>query len=169
MANSKPGVMIYFETGKAIKRLNYEKKGRLFEAIMEYAEHGIVPEFTESDDVLDAVWPFVADKIDRDSARYEEIRQTRAEAGRKGGLARASKAKQDEGNEAFACYDKQIKPTAAETVAEAETSATSEPTKTETKNNGLLTNRPTGTGQPSQSKQDKLEAEKKRQLQKLFG
>lgn len=72
MARSKPGVMIYFETGKAIKGLDYETKGRLFEAIMEYAEFGAVPEF---DGVLSAVWPFVADKIDHDSARYEDKRE----------------------------------------------------------------------------------------------
>lgn len=87
MAKGKPGVMIYFETAKAIKGLDYETKGRLFEAIMEYAEFGASPVF---DGVLSAVWPFVADKIDRDSARYEEIRQARVEAGRKGGLARAT-------------------------------------------------------------------------------
>ena len=114
MVSSKPGVMIYFETGKAIKGLDYETKGRLFEAIMEYAEFGVVPEF---DGVLSAVWPFVADKIDRDSARYEEIRQTRSEAGRKGGLASASKRKKTEANEAFACFGKQIKPTATATTA----------------------------------------------------
>jgi hypothetical protein len=96
-AKEKPGVMIYFETAKAIKGLDYETKGRLFEAIMEYAEFGIVPEF---DGVLSAIWPFVADKVERDSIRYEEIRQAREEAGRKGGLARASNMKQNQANEA---------------------------------------------------------------------
>ena len=101
MAN-KPGVMIYFETAKAIKGLDYETKGRLFEAIMEYAENGVIPEF---DGVLAAVWPFIADKIDRDSTKYEGIRQTRAEAGRKGGLARANNMKQNQANEANAKFD----------------------------------------------------------------
>ena len=105
-AKEKPGVMIYFETAKAIKGLDYETKGRLFEAIMEYAEFGIVPEF---DGVLSAIWPFVADKVERDSIRYEEIRQAREEAGRKGGLARASNMKQNQANEANAISDKQIK------------------------------------------------------------
>jgi hypothetical protein len=66
--NGKPGVMIYFETAKAIKALDYETKGRLFEAIMEYAEDGVIPAF---DGVLAAVWPFVADKIERDSVAYD--------------------------------------------------------------------------------------------------
>ena len=69
MAN-KPGVMIYFETARAVKGLDYETKGRLFEAIMEYAEDGVLPAF---DGVLAAVWPFVANGIDRDAARYADI------------------------------------------------------------------------------------------------
>lgn len=112
--NGKPGVMIYFETAKAIKALDYETKGRLFEAIMEYAEDGVVPAF---DGVLAAIWPFVADKIERDSERYERIRDQRAEAGRKGGKARANKAKQIQANEANASFDEQIKPTASESVS----------------------------------------------------
>lgn len=70
MTNSKPGVMIYFETAKALKALDYETKGRLFEAIMDYAEDGVVPSF---DGVLAAVWPFVAEKIERDSERYDNV------------------------------------------------------------------------------------------------
>lgn len=69
MAN-KPGVMIYFETGRAVKGLSFEDKGRLFDAIMEYAEDGVLPSF---DGVLSAVWPFVANGIDRDAARYADI------------------------------------------------------------------------------------------------
>lgn len=65
----KPGVMIYFETGAAIKGLDYEQKGRLFEAIMEYAEHGTVPPL---DGILTAVWPFLANSIDRDAMSYEK-------------------------------------------------------------------------------------------------
>lgn len=68
----RPGVLVYFETGKAIKGLDYETKGRLFEAILEYAEMGITPNF---DGVLSAIWPFIADKIDRDSVRYADIRE----------------------------------------------------------------------------------------------
>ena len=100
--------MIYFETGRAVKGLDYDTKGRLFEAIMEYAEFGILPEF---DGVLSAIWPFVADKIDRDNDRYEAIREARAEAGRRGGETRIKNLKQMQASEANASSDKQIKPT----------------------------------------------------------
>ena len=73
----KPGVMIYFETGKAIKGLDYETKGRLFEAIMEYAENGTVPTM---DGVLSAVWPFIANSIDRDAMSYEKTVSKRKRA-----------------------------------------------------------------------------------------
>ena len=73
----KPGVMIYFETGQAIKGLDYETKGRLFEAIMEYAEFGTVPPM---DGVLSAVWPFIASKIDRDAQSYEKTVKGRKRA-----------------------------------------------------------------------------------------
>ncbi len=68
----KPGVMIYFETARAIKRCSYEEKGRLFDAILEYAEFGVVPELPPP---LDKAWAFIVDKIDRDSERYSDIQE----------------------------------------------------------------------------------------------
>lgn len=44
---------------------------------MDYAEDGVIPEF---DGVLAAVWPFVADKIERDNEKYERIREQRTNA-----------------------------------------------------------------------------------------
>ena len=114
MTKEKPGVMIYFETAKAIKQLDYETKGRLFEAILEYAEFGVVPEFNN---VLSVVWPFVSDKIDRDSEKYEKIRQARINAGQRGGQARADNLKQKQANEANATFDKQIKPSVTVTTS----------------------------------------------------
>lgn len=85
----KPGVMIYFETGAAIKGLDHETKGRLFDAIMEYGEHGTVPPM---DGILAAVWPFVANSIDRDSARYEELVEKKRKAGQASAAKRQANA-----------------------------------------------------------------------------
>lgn len=131
--------MIYFETARAVKGLDYETKGRLFEAIMEYAEFGVVPEL---DGVLAVVWPFVADKVDRDSSKYEEIRAARAEAGRKGGKARAENMKQSQANEANATFDKQIKqikPSASPSPTTPPT-ATASPTTSTASEQGLRDN-----------------------------
>lgn len=66
----KPGVMIYFETARAVKRCSFEEKGRLFDAILEYAEFGVVPDLPQP---LDMAWAFIVDKLDRDNERYAEI------------------------------------------------------------------------------------------------
>lgn len=68
----KPGVMIYFETARAVKRCSYEEKGRLFEAILEYAEFGVVPDLPPP---LDMAWAFIVDKLDRDNERYAEVQE----------------------------------------------------------------------------------------------
>ncbi len=78
LSKSKPGVMVYFEIARAIKRLSYEQKGRIFEAILSYAEFGEVPEF--DDIALDVLWPLLTDKIDRDSEKYNNISEVRRNA-----------------------------------------------------------------------------------------
>lgn len=65
---SKPGVMFYFDIRPCIKRLTLEEKGRLFEAILDYGEFGVVPEM---DGVLGVAWDFLQPKIDRDGERYD--------------------------------------------------------------------------------------------------
>ena len=64
---SKPGVMFYFDIRPCIKRLTLEEKGVLFEAILDYAELGVVPEL---DGVLGVAWDFIQPKLDRDSGQY---------------------------------------------------------------------------------------------------
>lgn len=71
----KPGVMFYFDIRPCIKRLGYEDKGRLFEAILDYGQSGTIPEF---DGVLGIAWDFIQPRLDQDSERYgEKIDQRR--------------------------------------------------------------------------------------------
>lgn len=63
----KPGVMFYFDVRPCLKRLNSEEKGLLFEAILEYGEHGTEPDF---DGAIGVAWDFIKPGIDRDSDRY---------------------------------------------------------------------------------------------------
>jgi hypothetical protein len=65
---AKPGVMFYFDIRPCIKRLDAMEKGRLFEAILDYGEFGIVPEL---DGALGVAWDFIQPKLDRDSGRYD--------------------------------------------------------------------------------------------------
>lgn len=78
----RPGTMLYFDTRPCLKRLTNEQKGQLFEAILDYAEFSVVPDF--GDDVgLSIAWDFIQPKIDRDNERYEQISKRRAEAAAK--------------------------------------------------------------------------------------
>ena len=65
---AKPGVIFYFEIRPCIKRLSLEEKGRLFEAILDYGEFGIVPDL---DGMAGIAWDFIQPKLDRDAYRYD--------------------------------------------------------------------------------------------------
>ena len=65
---ARPGIMLYFETLRAIKVLPLEDIGRLTLAMLEYGEEGIDPEF---DGMLALAWGFVKPKLDKDKEEYE--------------------------------------------------------------------------------------------------
>lgn len=70
MANGKrPGVMVYFDLRPCLKRLSYEQKGLLLDAILTYGEDSYIPEF--DDPALSVAWDFVQLKIDADGERYK--------------------------------------------------------------------------------------------------
>ena len=66
--HKKPGVMIYFDVAAAMEPLNYTDKGRLFQAIMNYAQYGEVPELPQK---LRTLWPLLTSRMDLDSARSQ--------------------------------------------------------------------------------------------------
>ena len=66
----RPGVMIYFDMAPAMKFLSFEQKGRLLDAILQYAESGLEPDF--DDPMLGMAWFFVVNRIDKDGEAYEE-------------------------------------------------------------------------------------------------
>ncbi len=59
---------MYFDIRTALAFLSDADKGRLFQAILEYAELGVMPDF---DGTLGMAWAFVRPQIDRDGDRYE--------------------------------------------------------------------------------------------------
>lgn len=63
----RPGIMIYFSFHSALKRLSYEEKGVLFDAILDYGETGALPEL---DGVLGVCWDFIQPVIDKDAEAY---------------------------------------------------------------------------------------------------
>lgn len=66
---ARPGVMFYFDMLPALKRLTKVQKADLFEALLEYAQFGVLPEF---DDVgVSVAWDFIQPRIDRDAQAYD--------------------------------------------------------------------------------------------------
>lgn len=81
---NKPGVMIYF-TMRPSRKLPMEDRLRLYDAMLDYGETGVVPDF--GDGPLAVLWDYFQPQLELDNARYESIRAKRAKAGRLGGLA----------------------------------------------------------------------------------
>ena len=79
----KPGVMIYF-TMRPSRKLPMEDRLRLYDAMLDYGETGVVPEL---DGPLALLWDYFQPQLELDNARYESIRAKRAKAGRLGGQA----------------------------------------------------------------------------------
>lgn len=65
----RPGVMLYFNFRPGLRRLSVEEKGLLFDAILDYGESGMQPEF---DGVLGVVWDFIEPMIDADAEAYSQ-------------------------------------------------------------------------------------------------
>lgn len=69
--------MLYFDLRPSLKRLSIEDKGLLFEAILDYAELGVLPEL---DGIVAVAWDFIQPRIDKDRERYDEISRKRTDA-----------------------------------------------------------------------------------------
>ena len=83
----KPGVMIYFSQVPFLQRMSAEQRGDLFLYIIEYAQHGVVPEI--EDPLLGMAWDVMRPAIDLDTERYE----ARCERNRQNGQKRWEKEK----------------------------------------------------------------------------
>lgn len=75
--SKQPGVMLYFDIRPSLARLTPAEKGALFEAILDYGQHGLTPQL---EGMVGVAWDFIQPKLDRDRARYEEISQKRTAA-----------------------------------------------------------------------------------------
>ncbi len=102
--SAKNSFLLYFDIREPLELLSDAERGRLFLAILNYAESGELPNF---DGAVKMAFSFIKKSIDRDAAKWESVCQKRAEAGRIGGLARVENQRQS--NQANALFDKQNK------------------------------------------------------------
>lgn len=67
---ARPGIMVYFDLRQPLQFLSTADKGLLFEALLDYGEFGILPDFSENG-MLAMAWAFLQPKLDRDSDNYD--------------------------------------------------------------------------------------------------
>lgn len=111
MASKEPVyIKLFLDYLDALEPFSYVERGRLFTALLEYGKTGEAPQLTGNERFL---FPMMKAQIDRDFAAWREkdesLHDVRADAGRKGGQARASKGKQGQANQANASKGKQTK------------------------------------------------------------
>lgn len=68
MEKSRPGIIIYFELRPALEMLDDGERGKLFMAMLNYAEWGELPEL---EGLGKMAWSFIQPKLDLDNQRYE--------------------------------------------------------------------------------------------------
>ena len=130
MARSKgqPGVLIFWELFDVLEALPGDDAKNMLSAIRGYIQRGAIPDFGDRQ-TLTYLWLMIQPKLDADAERYEKTKEARSIAGRKGGLARASNAKQMQASVTNATFAKQIKPTTTTTTTTTPTTSTT-PTTT---------------------------------------
>jgi len=74
-------IKVFFDWTQATEGLNSAQKGRLIDALVEYARSGELPEFKSSERF---VFPLLKAQIDREKENYEKVSAIKSESGRKG-------------------------------------------------------------------------------------
>lgn len=98
---TKPGFMMYHKKVRALARMGAESFMTVMLAMCDYSEFGAEPTALNETEAL--AFDMMREALDRDDERY----QKRVEAGRKGGLAKASNAKQTLANSSKSSNAKQ--------------------------------------------------------------
>lgn len=83
--------LLYHDNKTFIDRLSDDQAGKLFKAIYNYEVERL--DAQDLDELTGMVFTFFKIALDRGRSEYEEKCKARADAGRKGGLAKASNAK----------------------------------------------------------------------------
>ena len=89
--DAKKSFVLYVSYWKHMQKLDDHQLAQLTRAIFAHAMGEDEPEL---DDRTDMAFGFISDQMDRDRESYEGTIERRREAGRKGGVAKASNAKQ---------------------------------------------------------------------------
>ena len=95
----KESFILYLEHKEIFEELDNEEAGELIKAIFEYQTTGETPNLSKS---LKLAFIPIKNSLDKNEVKWEQEKQKRREAGKLGGLAKASNAKQNLANLASA-------------------------------------------------------------------
>ena len=95
----KESFILYLEHKEIFEELDNEEAGELIKAIFEYQTTGETPNLSKS---LKLAFIPIKNSLDKNEIKWEQEKQKRREAGKLGGLAKASNAKQNLANLASA-------------------------------------------------------------------
>ena len=96
-------IVIYKSWKKPLRKLSLEQKGRIFDALLDFPDP---PDF-EDDQKLEMAWDFMSEAVESNSKKWNERREKRAAAGRKGAEVTNGKRQQNASNPANADFDEQ--------------------------------------------------------------
>ena len=103
-------VILFSEWKKPLQMLSLEQKGRILDALLDFPD-GIQPNF--DDPLLSMAWSFMEGPLRTNAEKWDDIREKRAAAGRKGAEATNAKHQQTAANPANADFAGQNQQTAA--------------------------------------------------------
>lgn len=89
--------VLYVDAGQHIDLLSNEEAGAMVKALFRYAGTGEVPSGLSPAAAM--AFSFIRAQIDRDGEKWEQIKQKRSEAGRRGGRPRSQTAQQEANQE----------------------------------------------------------------------
>ena len=107
MGEGKKGFILFLNFLPMIDALTDEEAGRLIKAIMHH-ENGEEIDLTY-DRLVQAAYLGITPQIDLQNEKWEKTKEARREAGRRGGLAKASNAKQTLANDSNAKHKVKVK------------------------------------------------------------
>ena len=102
-------IVIYKSWKKPLRKLSLEQKGRIFDALLDFPD----PPNFEDDQKLEMAWDFMSEAVESNSKKWNEKREKRAAAGRKGAEVTNGKRQQNAANPANADFAEQERQSAA--------------------------------------------------------
>ena len=98
-------VILFSEWKKPLQALSLEQKGRLLDALLDYP-NGVQPGF--DDPLLAMAWAFIEGGLEENARKWDEIRERRAEAGRRGNEKRWHSDSEDSKNRKCDTCDSEV-------------------------------------------------------------